>query len=278
LTANPCPHVKEVFTVYDFIQERHYSISGGWAEDYVSSKQERIRAASLLICISEATAADLRLFYPEAAGRARVIHLGSEHLTATPPPAGRPRLAQGGRYVLFVGQRHHHKNFVALLEAMCCPRWPAGLDAHVAGPPFSFAENLLIGALRLGERVRHLGRLGDAELRQQYQGTAAFVYPSLLEGFGLPVLEAQANEAPAVLSDIPVFHEVAGADGAVFFDPRLPESLAEAVAAVADAGLRSRLVEAGHANVGRFSWDRCAEQTLAVYEEATKLRANERML
>jgi mannosyltransferase len=260
-----------VFTVYDFIAEKYYSISGSWAEDYARSKQERIRAASLLICISEATAADLRFFYPEAAGRARVIHLGSDHLEVSSPPPGRAGPSRDSRDVLFVGQRLHHKNFVTLLAAMTSPPWPVEVGIRVVGQPFTFAENMLIGAWGLGDRVRHLGRLGDAELRQCYQEALAFVYPSLYEGFGLPVLEAQASGAPAVLSDIPVFHEVAGTDGALFFDPRLPESLAGAVAAVTDTGLRKRLVEAGRANVGRFSWDRCAEQTMAVYEEAAKL-------
>lgn len=271
LSTNPCPSIKEVFTVYDFIAERYFSISGSWAEDYARAKQERIRAATRILCISEATAADLRFFYPEAASRTRVIPLGSEHLATAVQSSNQQPPSQEQRYVLFVGQRFHHKNFVTLLEAMNCPRWPVGVVAHVVGLPFTFAEQLLIDASRLKDRVRHLGRLSDVELRQQYQSAIAFIYPSLYEGFGLPVLEAQANGAPALLSDIPVFHEVAGADGAVFFDPRLPDQLADAVAAIMDIGLRKRLIEAGHANVNRFSWDRCAKQTLAVYEEVAAL-------
>ncbi len=90
-----------------------------------------------------------------------------------------------------------------------------------------------------------------------------------MEGFGIPVLEAQLCGCPAVISDIPAFREVAG-DAAVFFDPRLAERLAEAVAAVGEPDIRRRLVEAGRANVPRFNWDRTAEQWFEVYSEAAR--------
>ena len=98
-------------------------------------------------------------------------------------------------------------------------------------------------------------------------GLQCFIFPSLIEGFGLPVLEAQACECPAVLSDIAAFREVAGG-AAIYFDPRLEERLAEAVAATEEPDIRRHLVEAGLVNVRRFTWNRTAEQWLDVYSEA----------
>ena len=87
-----------------------------------------------------------------------------------------------------------------------------------------------------------------------------------MEGFGIPVLEAQTHGCPAVLSDIPVFHEVAGS-GAVFFDARNPQSLAEAVVRACEPDVRWQLINAAHDNRRRFTWERTAAAHVALYEK-----------
>ncbi len=141
---------------------------------------------------------------------------------------------------------------------------------HVVGPALAGHEWRLIEAMGLRSRIVNRERLSDAQLAAEYAGARCFIFPSLLEGFGLPILEAQANRCPLVCSDIPVFREVAG-EAAIFFDPRLGESLARVVAAASETEARHRLVEAGNENYRRFSWDRAAQQTLSVYEEAAAL-------
>jgi glycosyltransferase involved in cell wall biosynthesis len=263
-----CPGV--VVSVYDMIAERAYSVSGGegW-ELNIRAKREAILSATLCVAISESTAQDLKLFYPQVTDRIRVVQLGADHLPSD-NLSGRQSKANPP-YALYVGHRHGYKNFHTVIEALRTRSWPRDLILHVVGSPLAWFEERLLAAYGLEGRVRSLGRLPDAELRAQYAAARCFIYPSLLEGFGLPVLEAHANGCPAVLSDIPAFREVAG-DAAVFFDPRLGERLAEAVAAAREPDVRRRLVEGGYENVRRFSWDQAARQTLAVYEEAIRLK------
>jgi glycosyltransferase involved in cell wall biosynthesis len=256
-----------VVSVYDMVPERFFAILSGWAEGGIARKRDAIQAATLIVCISHATAADLVSFYPEAAARVRVVPLGADHLRG---PVSSKLAEDRDAFVLFVGNRDQYKNFWVLPYAIKHNVWPRGLSLRVVGPPAAEHELNLLGALGLSERVQFLGRLSDDDLRRQYRSARAFIYPSLMEGFGLPILEAQINECPVVCSDIPAFREVA-AESAVFSDPRLPERLAEAVARVCDPSERSRLVAAGRGNVPRFSWDKAASQTLAVYEEAAQI-------
>jgi glycosyltransferase involved in cell wall biosynthesis len=265
-TPCPGPGCAVVTMVYDMIAERIILTSG--ADIGIDGKRSAILGATLCLAISHTTAAELKKFYPEVADKIRVVHPGGDHLRVS--TSSLVKSDSGSSYVLFVGQRVGYKNFQTVLDAMTCPDWPVGIKLHAAGPELTSHELRLIAAMGLQGRVVGRGRLSDAQLAAEYAGARCFVFPSLLEGFGLPILEAQANRCPLVCSDIPVFREVA-ADGGIYFDPRLGESLARAVAAAGDVAARRRLVEAGSANLGRFSWDRAAQKTLAVYEEAAVL-------
>jgi glycosyltransferase involved in cell wall biosynthesis len=268
-TACPVEGPARVVSVYDMIAERLVHLCCDWAERDMRLKRPAILGATACVCISQATADDLKRFYPQVAGRVHVIHPGAEHLgrpeshrDTKEPPADEP-------FALFVGNRDQYKNFAVVLDAMLVPQWPRELMLHVVGSPFKEAERFLIQTLGLENRIRNLGRVSDAELCYQFRVARCLLFPSLLEGFGLPILEAQMNGCPAVLSDIPVFREAAG-DGAIFFDPRRAEKLAEAAAAVMEPDVRRRVTEAGYKNTTRFGWDRCAEETLSVYEDAAK--------
>jgi glycosyltransferase involved in cell wall biosynthesis len=127
----------------------------------------------------------------------------------------------------------------------------------------------LIDRHGLAGRVRITGPLADAELRLLIQGAAVFVVPSLVEGFGLPALEAMALGTPVVVSETPALREVAG-DAAIGFDPHQPASLAAALTKVLDdEGLSSRMSAAGRQRARQFHWARTAEQTLAIYDRIT---------
>jgi glycosyltransferase involved in cell wall biosynthesis len=245
-----------------------FPICKDWAIPDVAHKRSAIQRASLCACISQATADDVQAFFPDLAGRLRVIPLGADHLGQ--PGSAIRESPVGGGYVLFVGLREQYKNFWLLPAAMRTAEWPRDLAVHVVGPPATDPEVNLLKAYGLHERVRFLGRLTDEELRRQYQAARCFIFPSLIEGFGIPLLEAQINGCPVLCSDIPVFREVAG-EAAIFFDSRLYERLASAIATANEPGIRARLVEAGFENVRRFSWDAAAEKTYQLYEEATRL-------
>lgn len=268
-TPCPTPGPAVVVTIYDMIAENRCVVDEKW-ESQILVKRDAILGATRLITISATTAAELIRFYPEVRDRVRVVPLGAEHLSLDngAPPAYRGS-DPAAKYALYVGMRGDYKNFSIVLDAMLHPSWPTEVLLHVVGPPMTDCETRLIEAHGLLDRIRSLGRLSDADLRDQYVGARCFLYPSLMEGFGIPVLEAQACGCPAVLSDIPCFREVAG-DAAVFFDPRLSERLAEAVAMVGEPDVRRRVIEAGFANIRRFSWDKTAEQTFQVYSEAAR--------
>ena len=124
-----------------------------------------------------------------------------------------------------------------------------------------------VHALGLDGQVRFVGPVPEADLPALYGGATVFVFPSLWEGFGLPVLEAMAAGAPVVASDRGALPEVTGG-AALHVDPT-PEPLAEALGQVlADAALRDRLRAAGLARAAQFSWERTAKETLAVYRAA----------
>ena len=200
-----------------------------------------------------------------------MIPLGADHLLPTNGPQQKPdQPCRNEKYAVFVGHRGEYKNFRLVLDALSHPAWPRGMGLHVVGPPLSEPEKNWIECHNLADRIREFGRVTDSQLRDQYAAAECFIFPSQIEGFGLPVLEAQACGCPAVLSDIPAFREVAGS-AAVYFDPRLAERLAEAVAAVGEPDIRRQVIEAGLVNVRRFSWSRTAEQTFEVYSEAARV-------
>lgn len=264
--------VRSVTTVHDMIAESHFSMCATSLADSIPIKEAAIRRACLLPCDSESTAAELARFYPELASRARVVPFGAEHLRRAGEMKDRhsDRQADVEPYVLYVGQRGGYKNFFTLLDALQKPDWPHQVSLKLIGGPLTHAEKGLIRGRSLTRQVQHLGAVSDAELCEAYRNAVCLVFPSLQEGFGLPSLEAQSMGCPLLCSDIPVFREIAG-DGARYFDPRIGESIAGAVAACLAPVVRRDLIAAGRANVMRFSWDQAADQMVNLYHDAARL-------
>jgi glycosyltransferase involved in cell wall biosynthesis len=169
-------------------------------------------------------------------------------------------------YVLYVGTIDRRKDYGTLLEAL--RQLDARVSLVVAGTIIpgrtDFDERL--GALGLRPRVRVLGYVPRADLPGLYAAAAAFVYPSLYEGFGFPVLEAMACGVPVVTYNVSSLPEVAG-DGALLLDPPVgPEALAGALKRVlTDAAFRRALVTRGRARARRFDWRDTARATLEAY-------------
>lgn len=266
-TRSPLRGIPEVATVYDMIFERYPYYYGPDSESQALQKAASIRSAEHIIAISRSTADELIAFYPEARRRISIIYPGFEHLVR--PPAAHVSTTAPRPYCLFVGYRFAYKNFTTLLDAMASDRWGHDLHLHVVGQPFLASELMLIKRMGLAARVRHLGHLSDAALGEAYRDAAVFVFPSLAEGFGIPILEAQSGGAPLACSDIPVFREIAG-DAAEFFDPLDADSMAEAVARAAARGRTESLTAVQAENLARFSWDRCADETVRVWNAVAR--------
>jgi len=177
-------------------------------------------------------------------------------------------------YLLTVGLYKPHKNLDVLFEAFRSLRESGKipLSLVVAGTQKKErpALNSRLAQLEIRDQVRVLDWFPADQMPLLYAGASALVHPALLEGFGLPVVEAQAVGTPVVASRASAVLETAG-EGALFFDPADAEDLArQIVAVIGDNALRDRLIAAGRRNVERFSWRESARKVLEVYERVTR--------
>jgi glycosyltransferase involved in cell wall biosynthesis len=238
------------------------------------------RRADRVIAISRAGARDVVKHLRVRADRVDVVYPGFEPQGGVvPTPEGELRARLGlpsGRLVMTVGHKRPHKNFLRLVRAMALVRERVP-DAVLAlpGNPTPYEHALRVEAARLGldGAVAFPGFVDAADLEGLYATARCFAFPSLNEGFGLPVLDAQARGVPVACSRAASLPE-AGGPGARYFDPLDERDMAEAITAVlTDRGLAQRLVAAGRAHQAAFTWERSAQGTLATYERALAARA-----
>jgi glycosyltransferase involved in cell wall biosynthesis len=240
------------------------------------------RRATLVVADSAATRADLIRAYGVDGRKIRVIYLGRDETLAPVRDGGsladvRARYGITGRYLLYVGTLQPRKNLARVIAAFArTAADPAFADLQLvlAGKKGWLYDDLFaqVERLDLAGRVVFPGYIEDADLPALLSGALAFVFPSLFEGFGIPVLEAGACGVPVITSNTSSLPEVAG-DAALLVDPHDVDAIAEAMyRLVTDDALRSELARRGLANVQRFSWEKCARETLAVLLEAGSSR------
>jgi alpha-1,3-rhamnosyl/mannosyltransferase len=225
---------------------------------------ERVmRRADGLISISESTRSDaVRLLGLDPA-KIQVIYPGiAEPFFKATPACGLSR-----PYILFVGTIEPRKNVDTLLDAYAL--LPLALRAEfdlVLAGPVGWANPRTLARLRSGEGgVRYLGYVPEEELPGLTAGATVFVYPSLYEGFGLPLGQAMAAGVPLVTSNVSSMPEVAG-DAALLVDPRSPAEIAAAMARLLESpDLRARLAQHGRARAQRYTWETCARQSLEFF-------------
>ena len=227
-------------------------------------------AAAHIIAVSGATADDLVSHYRVNRAKIRVVHSGVRLDRFQPVDSTDvlERLGISRPYLLFVGTVQPRKNIVRLVEAF---ETLPGSDVQlvIAGKTGWLAEPIeqRIRSSPAARRIVRLGYVESADLPALYSGAAAFVLPSLYEGFGMPVLEAMACGTPVITSDVSSLPEIAG-DAAVLVDPHDPAAIARAMQRVLAPDERERLREAGLCRAATFTWDRTARETLAVIREA----------
>lgn len=237
------------------------------------------RVATHVLADSEATKADLVARYGTRAERITVAYPGyDEGLSPVRDPAAiaaiRRRYSIEGEYFLHLGTLQPRKNLSRLIAAFS--RLLSKTDGPhpelvLAGRPGWMYGELFEQARRLGiaDRVRFIGYVPEGDKPPLLSGAVALVFPSLYEGFGLPVLEAQACGCPVICSRASSLPEVAG-EGAVLVDPQDTAGWTKAMARLwAEPSLRAELAERGFANLRRFSWQRCAETVLDVIGRLT---------
>jgi glycosyltransferase involved in cell wall biosynthesis len=273
----PCPSVT---TVHDLIPLR--------CPPALPSRARRLlfrlavwlacRTSTVILTLSEASRHDLEEVFQLPPGKVHVTPAAAEESFRPQPEEEvervRRRYGLPARYILYLGSHKPHKNLSRLVEAWAQVR--ADVDPHNRGPeiklvlagredpryPQTRRRARVTGA---NESVLFPGDIAERDLPALHSGATLFVYPSLYEGFGLPVLEAMACGAPVVCSNAGALPEVAG-DAALSVAPQDVRALAQAIGrTLTDEGLRRRLATQSRAQAARFSWDRTARRTLAVY-------------
>ena len=268
-------HCPRVVTVHDLIYEVFpdtFPTAARWGLKAIVPLGAR--RADRVITDSRATREQLLERLKLDPARVDAVHLGLG-MREAPVPAAEPELRRrfelGERpVVLTVAAALAHKNLDRLLEAMTRVHGEAALV--MVGHAGRDAERLQAKAAArgFGDRFRATGWVEDAELEGLYRLASAFVYPSLHEGFGMPVLEAMHRGVPVACSDATSLPEVAG-DAALLFDPLSVDAIAAAISRLLEEpGLAARLAQAGRARAATFTWEATADATWAVYERAVR--------
>jgi glycosyltransferase involved in cell wall biosynthesis len=239
-----------VVTVHDVAVLRYPELFTAWTRLYARTwLRPTLRAAARVIAVSEFTKREVVALAGVAAERVTVVPNATDEAVFT---AEGPRAE--GDYVLALGTLEPRKNLARLAQATD----RLGLELRLVGASGWGRVDLH------GDGVRWLGRLPDDEVAALYRGALCFAYPSLYEGFGIPVLEAMRCGAPVVTSAGSAMEEVAG-DAAELVDPLDPEAIAEGIRRAIDR--RAELRAAGLERSRLFSWDAAARATADVYRE-----------
>jgi glycosyltransferase involved in cell wall biosynthesis len=237
---------------------------------YPALLRRAIGAGAWIHTLSDFVADEVRAEFSIDPDRVVPIHLGAVPIGPGDPAAGR-KLAGGDRYVLALGTVEPRKGFPSLVEAFDAVAADLlDLRLVIAGPDGWGVETLAaaVGRASHRDRIVRLGWVSDEQRADLLHGASVFAFPSIYEGFGLPPLEAMSAGIPVVATRAGSIPEVVG-DAAELVEVGDAEALADALTRVlTDDDLRRQLIDAGTANLRRFSWDRTADALVALFQQA----------
>lgn len=263
-----------VLTIHDVSYERHpewYPYRRDWLRR--SFYRRCAASASHILTVSRFSAGEIAAAYGIPPHRISVTPLGVDSAFVSRDASAVDDLPAGVStpYVLHVGDLHERRNLAMLVEAVLAARQRVGtasaLSLVMLGADLGVAGALGAMAARAHARdaVVHLTRVSEAHLQALYRHAIALVYPSLYEGFGLPLIEAMASGTPVIASTAASIPEVVG-DAAVLIDPRDTERWTDSIVQMAsDHAMRDRLRAAGPLRARAFTWERTARLTLEAY-------------
>lgn len=252
-----------VLTVYDMIHEKFREMFSP-ADKTSQQKRLLLEKATKIIAISQNTKKDLIEIYGANETKIEVVYLGNsvscdQNLNIN---CNMPK-----KYLLYVGSRGGYKNFLRFIRGIAeiLKQDREMFVVCAGGGEFKSSEKQLFSDLGIERQVLQYN-LNDESLAYFYKNAISFIFPSLYEGFGMPILEAFACGCPVICSNTSSLPEIAGS-GAYYFDPYSEESIKNAVLRVLeDSSLRECLVMEGYKRVKQFSWQKTAEQTKKIYE------------
>jgi len=270
---NPPRRAKLTATVHDLtcwlLPETHSKINVA-ADRFFADRI--LKHADALIAVSESTRQDAIRILKLPAEKIRVIHHGIAEsffqVTPEDAAAARSRLGLAKPYLLFVGTIEPRKNVARMLNAYeaLSPSTREAFDLVLAGPP-GWSQSEILARLRSpAPGVRYLGYVDEGDLAGLFAGATAFVYPSLYEGFGFPVAQAMAAGTPVITSNVSSLPEIAG-DAALLVEPQSESALRDAMEEMLTSPTRrAELAALGRENARRFTWTRCARESLQFFE------------
>lgn len=237
-----------------------------------------LQKAKRIIAVSQSTARDIQKQFKISPKKITTIHEGYEPAKAPSKlsiHALRKSLHLKEDYLLYIGTLEPRKNIAGMIEAFDAlvrrkPRRYKDVQLVLAGAKgYQFKENYkAIQAVQAGS-VRYVGYVSAKDKAALLQGAMAFLFPSLYEGFGLPVIEAMAAGTPVITSNVASLPEVTG-KAALLVNPSSSLSIQQAIEKIMSAKTRASLSKKGKVQAKQFSWDRCAKETLKVYEEVVQ--------
>lgn len=249
-----------VITVHDLIAFKFEEV---YRKDYQMSRMTTlVNKAARVISVSENTKNDIVTILKIDPEKIDVVHHGFNR--AAPSESRNAH----GRYLLYVGTRKAYKNFSRLAHSFSrLIEKDDDLRLICVGAPFSAEELAELKKLKIENRTIAMG-VSENQLNNLYSNALAFVYPTLYEGFGMPVLEAFANDCPVCLSNTSSLPEVAGSGG-VYFDPTDIDSITSSISKVIyDTRYAGEMIREGNKRLNQFSWVKCADQTIKTYQTA----------
>jgi len=235
-----------------------------------------IKKARTIITISEASKRDILKIYKVSEDKVVVVYPGIRAMNNTLNPHVYPmqelktKFAIRDKYLLFVGTLQPRKNITRLIEAFSLVRKAKKHDVQlvIVGRKGWLYEEILAAPDTYAVRadVKFLDFVSDDELGMLYEQAQCFVWPSLYEGFGLPILEAMQHDCPVITSNVSSMPE-AGGDAALYVDPLDVKDIADKIEEVlSDKELRKKMIEKGKKQIEKFSWEKAAKETLEVLE------------
>jgi glycosyltransferase involved in cell wall biosynthesis len=268
--SNVFTSAPKIFTIYDFTYELfpQYRFRGRVPlRNLLQERKKCIEQAEVLLTISHSTARDILSAYPHLnPAKVVVTQLGVSPYFFDFPPKN--ELTTGRPYLLYIGTRGGYKNFLRLLLAYAQSGLAQEINLKViSSAPITFEETEIIRKYQLTSAVQFIPSADEAELRTAYANAVAFIYPSEYEGFGLPILEAMASGTLVATANAASMPEVGG-EAAFYFDPYQVEDITESLKRVVNlpADQRAQRVAAGLQHAHTFTWERCQQQTIALFE------------
>ncbi|MGB9637550.1 MAG: glycosyltransferase family 4 protein, partial [Microgenomates group bacterium] len=274
----PVRSAKKITTIHDFAVFKYpetFAVRGG--HNIIKNQKRKLfftkRECDLIICVSETTKQDAKEILKIPEKKLRVIYEAADPLyfprKKEEIQAVKEKFNITGEYLLCVGTREPRKNLDRVIMAFAeISRVYSDLNLVIAGK-YGWGDDssrFKVQSSKLGSRVKILGFVEKEDLAALYSGAMAFVYPSLYEGFGLPILEAMVCGCPVVTSNVGSMKEVAG-EAALLIDPLSVDNLAGAISKLCrNQKLREEMVLKGLKRAGEFSWEKTALQTLQAYQ------------